>query len=365
LNRTLDAREKLEIAGQLVELGVDIIEVGFPASSPGDFESVQTLSQHLKGVIVCGLTRAVKSDIERCAEALRKAETPRIQTGLGVSPSHMRDKLGLTPDQVVEQAVAAVKWAKSYVGDVQFFAEDSFRSDRRFLARVTEKVIEAGATVVNIPDTVGYATPWEIESMISFLKNNVKNIERASLSVHCHNDLGMATANSVAGVVAGADQVEGTINGIGERAGNAALEEVIMALHLKRQEYGLDLRIDTRRIMPTSQSVSRIVKVPVPRHKAVVGANAFHHASGIHQDGVLKAASTYEIISPELIGGGSSAIVLTARSGKHALKYRLEQLGYQLDNHQVESVYPRFLEMADTRKEVGDGDLCELMKLND
>ncbi|MCL6558374.1 MAG: 2-isopropylmalate synthase [Firmicutes bacterium] len=361
LGITLNVKEKLEIGKQLVKLGVDIIEAGFPASSPGDLDSVRTIAREIKGAIICGLSRAVERDIDCCAEALRAAEYPRIHTGIAVSPVHMAKKLRLSPDQVLETAVAAVKHAKKYVDDVEFYAEDAFRSEPSFLARVLEKVIEAGATVVNIPDTVGYATPWEYGELISYVINNVKNIGRAVVSIHCHNDLGMATANSLAGIKAGAGQVEGTINGIGERAGNTSLEEVIMAVYTQRGRYGLDLGINTREISATSRLVSRITGVPVPGHKAIVGANAFMHASGIHQDGVLKEKTTYEIIDPEIIGVPRNKIILSARSGRHALKHRLEELGYKLEQDDLEAVYKRFLQLADQKREVFDEDLHALM----
>lgn len=361
LGITLNVKEKLEIGHQLVKLGVDIIEAGFPASSPGDMESVRTIAKELKGVTICGLTRAVASDIELCAEALRKAEYPRIHTGIGVSPVHMKKKLKLTPDQVVEQAVAAVKYAKKYVSDVEFYAEDAFRSDPMFLARVIEDVISAGATVVNIPDTVGYASPWEYGELIESVIKNVKNIDKAIVSVHCHNDLGMATANSLAGIKAGASQVEGTINGIGERAGNTSLEEVIMSIYTRRDGYGVESKVNTREISATSRLVSRITGVTVPAHKAIVGANAFNHASGIHQDGVLKDRETYEIIQPEIIGVPQNFISLTARSGRHALQHCLEELGYQVEGAQLDDVYQRFLQLADLKKEVFDQDLYVLM----
>jgi 2-isopropylmalate synthase len=361
LGITLNVKEKLEIGHQLVKLGVDIIEAGFPASSPGDFESVQTMAKEIKGVTICGLTRAVAQDIDLCAEALRKAEYPRIHTGLGVSPIHMAKKLNLTPEQVIEHAVFAVKYAKKYLSDVEFYAEDAFRGEPAFLAKVIEEVISAGATVVNLPDTVGYASPWEYGDLISFIINNVKNIDKAVVSVHCHNDLGMATANSLAGIKAGARQVEGTINGIGERAGNTSLEEVVMAIFTRRDGYGVESGINHREISATSRLVSRITGVTVPDHKAIVGANAFNHASGIHQDGVLKDRETYEIIQPETIGVHQNMISLTARSGRHALQFRLEELGYKIEGAQLDDVYQRFLLLADQKKEVFDEDLYVLM----
>ena len=361
LGITLNVGEKLEIARQLVELGVDVIEAGFPASSPGDLNSVRTIAREVKGAIICGLTRAVEQDIDCCAEALRDAEQPRIHTGIAVSALHMERKLKLSPGQVVDVAVAAVKRAKKYVGDVEFYAEDAFRSDRSFLSRLLEKVIDAGATVVNIPDTVGYATPWEYGEMVSYVMNNVRNIERAVVSVHCHNDLGMATANSLAGIRAGAGQVEGTINGIGERAGNTSLEEVIMAIYTQRSWYGVEMGVNTRKIAATSRLVSRTTGVPVPAHKAIVGANAFMHASGIHQDGVLKERTTYEIIDPEVVGVPRNTIVLSARSGHHALMHRLEELGYRIPEDELETVYQRFVKLADQKREVFDEDLHALM----
>lgn len=362
LGITLNVNEKLEIGRQLLRLGVDVIEAGFPASSPGDLESVRTLAKELKGVIICGLTRAVEEDIDICAEALRFAEYPRIHTGIGVSPVHMDKKLNLTPDKVLERAVAAVKYAKKYVSDVEFYAEDAFRSDPNFLVQVIEAAISAGATVVNLPDTVGYANPWEYAELISFVIKNVKNIDKAIVSVHCHNDLGMATANSLAGIKAGASQVEGTINGIGERAGNSSLEEIVMAINTRRDGYyGVECKVNTREISATSRLVSRITGVTVPAHKAVVGANAFMHASGIHQDGILKDRQTYEIMRPETIGIPENTICLSARSGRHALQYSLGQLGYTVEGSQLDEVYKRFLQLADQKKEVFDQDLYVLM----
>ncbi|AEG58362.1 2-isopropylmalate synthase [Desulforamulus ruminis] len=361
LGITLNTHEKLEIARQLVRLGVDVIEAGFPASSPGDMNSVKTIAREIKGAVICGLTRAVAKDIDACAEALRDAEQPRIHTGIAVSPVHMEKKLRLSPEQVVEAAVAAVKHAKKYVSDVEFYAEDASRSEPAFLAKILEKVIEAGATVVNIPDTVGYVTPWQYGELISFLTKNVKNIDSAIISTHCHNDLGMATANTLAAVKAGASQVEGTINGIGERAGNTALEEVMMAVYSQPSLYGVELGVKTKEIAATSRLVSGITGVPVPSHKAIVGANAFMHASGIHQDGVLKEKRTYEIIDPETVGILRNKIVLSARSGRHALKHRLEELGYSPEQYDVETVYKEFLQLADQKKEVFDEDLHALM----
>ncbi len=362
LGITLSINQKLEIARQLVKLGVDVIEAGFPASSPGDLAAVKTIAREIKGSSICGLARTIKQDIDLCAEALREAEQPRIHTGVAVSALHMSCKLGLSPEQVIENAVEAVKHAKKYVNDVEFYAEDAFRSEPVFLARILEKVIQAGATVVNIPDTVGYATPWQYAELVSFVFNNVKNIGSVIVSTHCHNDLGMATANSLAGVMAGVRQVEGTINGIGERAGNTSLEEVIMAIYSQPELYGVEHRMQTREIMATSKLVASITGVPVPSHKAIVGANAFMHASGIHQDGILKDKKTYEIIDPEIVGVPRNLIVLSARSGRHALKHRLEELGYKSEQYEIDAVYDNFLQLADQKREVFDEDLRALME---
>jgi len=361
LGFTLNTAEKLEIARQLVKLGVDVIEAGFPASSPGDADSVRAIAREIRGVSVCGLTRALASDIDCCAEALQAAEHPRIHTGIGVSPIHMEKKLKLSPEQVVEMAAAAVKHARKYVGDVEFYAEDAFRSERAFLVTVLEKVIKAGANVINVPDTVGYATPSEYEELISHLMDNVRGIENVVVSVHCHNDLGMATANSLAGILAGANQIEGAINGIGERAGNSSLEEVVMAVYTRREQYGLDMKVNTREISATSKLVSRITGIPVPAHKAIVGAGAFMHASGIHQDGVLKDKTTYEIIRPEIVGVARNSISLSARSGRHALRHCLGELGYQLNRGELEDIYQKFLRLADRKREIFSSDLRALM----
>lgn len=362
LGITLNVDEKLEISRQLVKLGVDVIEAGFPASSPGDFQSVQTIAREIKGVTICGLSRTVEKDIDDCAAALHDAEQPRIHTGIAVSDLHMQKKLRMTPGQVLNAAETAVKRARKYVQDVEFYAEDAFRSNPVFLVEVIEKVIASGATVVNIPDTVGYAAPWQYGDLISYVINNVRNIDKAMVSIHCHNDLGMATANALAGIRAGARQVEGTINGIGERAGNTSLEEVIMAIYSQRNMYGVDLNINTREIAATSHLVERITGVPIPGHKAIVGANAFMHASGIHQDGFLKEKGTYEIIDPEIIGAARNAIVLSARSGRHALKHRMAELGYRFElDKQLDDMYQRFLKLADQKGEVLDEDLHALM----
>jgi 2-isopropylmalate synthase len=363
LGITLNVEQKLQIARQLVRLGVDIIEAGFPASSPGDYNSEKEISTTIKDAVICGLTRCVAGDIDICADALKNAENPRIHTGIAVSPVHMEKKLHLTPEEVIEAASASVKHAKKYFSDVEFYAEDAFRSDRNFLIKILEKVISAGATVINIPDTVGYATPWEFGELISLIKNNVRNIEKATISIHCHNDLGMATANSMAGLFAGATQIEGTINGIGERAGNTSLEEVIMALYSKKKENNFSLNINTKEIIPTSRMVSKITGIPIPYHKPIVGSNAFRHASGIHQDGILKERETYEIIDPATIGANQNQIVLTARSGKHALTHKLEELGYRLQSDQIDQLYKDFINLADQKYEIFDTDLHTLMNV--
>ncbi|MDI6711861.1 MAG: 2-isopropylmalate synthase [Anaerosomatales bacterium] len=355
---SMNTEEKLEIARQLVRLGVDVIEAGFPISSPGDFESVKRVGEEVgDAVVVCGLSRAVPKDIEVAAEALKSAKRPRIHTGIGVSESHLRDKLRITREEALERAVAAVKLARKFVDDVEFYAEDAGRAEPEFLYRMVEAAIRAGATVVNIPDTTGYSYPEVFGELIRGLMEHVDGIEGVTVSVHCHNDLGMATANALAGVRAGARQVECTINGIGERAGNTALEEVVMALKARRDVFGVETGINTREIMRTSRLVSSITGIRVQPNKAIVGANAFAHSSGIHQDGVLKERTTYEIIDPAEVGAGTSRIVLTARSGRHALRHRLEELGFPLDDDEFERVYEAFLDVADKKKEVYDEDL--------
>ena len=355
---SMNTGEKIEIAKQLVRLGVDVIEAGFPVSSPGDFESVRRIGAEVgDAVVVCALSRAAPADIESAADALMTAARPRIHTGIGVSPSHLRDKLRISEETAVERAVAAVKLARTFVEDVEFYAEDAGRSDPAFLYRMIEAVVKAGATVVNIPDTTGYTYPEEFGALIAGLGNHVAGIETVTIAVHCHNDLGMATANALAGVRAGARQVECTVNGIGERAGNTSLEEVVMALRQRGDRFGADTLINTKEITRTSRLVSKITGIPVQPNKAIVGANAFAHSSGIHQDGVLKERSTYEIIDPADVGVGGSSIVLTARSGRHALKHRLEELGYALPDEEFERVHTAFLELADKKKEVYDEDL--------
>jgi 2-isopropylmalate synthase len=360
---SMNTAEKLEIARQLVRLGVDVIEAGFPVSSPGDFESVQRIGAEVgDAAIVCGLTRAVPKDIEVAAEALKSAKRPRIHTGIGCSESHLCDKLRISGEEAIERAVAAVKLARNYVGDVEFYAEDAGRAVPAFLYQMIEAVVAAGATVVNIPDTTGYTLPAEFGALIAGLKANVKGIDDVTISVHCHNDLGMATANALAGVAAGARQVECTINGLGERAGNTAMEEVVMAIRQRGNLMGdVHTDINTRELLRTSRLVSSITGILVQPNKSIVGANAFAHSSGIHQDGVLKERSTYEIIDPADVGAGGSAIVLTARSGRHALRHRLEELGYTLPEAEFERVHTAFLDVADKKKEVYDEDLDALV----
>ena len=355
---SMNTEEKLEITRQLIRLGVDVIEAGFPVSSPGDFESVRRIAAEVgDAAVVCGLTRAVPKDIEICAAALAGAARPRIHTGIGVSESHLKDKLRISGDEAIERGVAAVKLARTFVEDVEFYAEDAGRANPAFLYRMVEAVIAVGATVVNIPDTTGYTYPEEFGSLIAGLANSVRGIETVTIAVHCHNDLGMATANALAGVKAGARQVECTITGIGERAGNTSLEEVVMAIRQRGDILGVNTGINTREIMRSSRLVSSITGIRVQPNKAIVGANAFAHSSGIHQDGVLKERSTYEIIDPVDVGAGGSAIVLTARSGRHALKHRLEELGYDLPTEEFERVHVAFLDLADKKKEVFDEDL--------
>ncbi len=359
---SMNTEEKVEIARQLVRLGVDVIEAGFPISSPGDFESVKRVGEAVgDAVVVCALSRAVPQDIEVAAEALRSAARPRIHTGIGVSESHLRDKLRITREEALERAVAAVKLARRFVDDVEFYAEDAGRADPAFLYEMVEAAIGAGATVVNIPDTTGYSYPEVFGELIRGLMEHVDGIENVIVSVHCHNDLGMATANALAGVRAGARQVECTINGIGERAGNTALEEVVMALKQRYDIFGVHTGINTREIMRTSRLVSGITGIRVQPNKAIVGANAFAHSSGIHQDGVLKERTTYEIIDPAEVGAGGSEIVLTARSGRHALRHRLSELGYTMDDAEFDRVYEAFLDLADKKKEVYDEDLEALV----
>jgi 2-isopropylmalate synthase len=357
----LDTKSKLEIAEQLDLLGVDIIEAGFPISSPGDFHSVEEVAKLVKNARVCGLTRAVQKDIEVAADALKHAKRPRIHTGIGTSDSHITHKFKATREEIIERAVKAVSYAKTFVEDVEFYAEDAGRTDNEFLAKVCEAVVAAGATVLNIPDTTGYCLPEEYGAKMAYLKANVKGIHKATLSCHCHNDLGLATANAIAGAAHGARQIECTINGIGERAGNTALEEVVMIL---KQHPTLNLYTDvnSRMLNHLSQLVSDRMGMAVQANKAIVGANAFAHSSGIHQDGVIKNRETYEIIDPLEVGVDQSAIVLTARSGRAALAYRAKNIGFEFDKLQLDAMYEKFLIMADTKKEIGDDDIVELMK---
>jgi 2-isopropylmalate synthase len=357
----LNTVEKIEVAKALESLGVDIIEAGFPVSSPGDFNSVVELSKAVTWPVICALTRAVEKDIDAAAEALQYAKRKRIHTGIGTSIYHIRYKLNSTQDEIIERAVAAVKYAKKYVEDVEFYAEDAGRTDNEYLARVVEAVINAGATVVNIPDTTGYCLPSDYASKIKFLMENVDNIHKAVISTHCHNDLGMATANSLAGVLNGARQVEVTVNGIGERAGNTALEEVVMAIK-SHNEFGVATNINTKHIWETSKLVSTLMNMPVQPNKAIVGRNAFAHSSGIHQDGVLKNRENYEIIDPKEVGIDESSIVLTARSGRAALKHRLAVLGVvNISQEKLDEVYQQFLLLADRKKSPTDSDILALI----
>lgn len=357
----LNTTEKVEVALALESLGVDIIEAGFPISSPGDFESVAEISRVIQHTVVCGLSRAVQKDIEAAGQALRHARRPRIHTGIGTSDSHIRSKFNSTREEILERAVQAVKWARHYTDNVEFYAEDAGRTDNEYLARVVEAVIKAGATTVNIPDTTGYCLPGQYGEKIAYLINNVPNVDKAILSCHCHNDLGLATANSIQGAINGARQIECTINGLGERAGNTALEEVVMVMR-QHPELGLYTGIKTEMLNPISRLVSDTMRMPVQPNKAIVGANAFSHSSGIHQDGFLKDAQTYEIIRPEEVGADTSKIVLTARSGRSALAYRFKNLGFDFDRNAIDVLYQRFLAVADQKKEVADEDLDAMAK---
>jgi 2-isopropylmalate synthase len=354
---SLNVQEKLEIAQQLERLGVDVIEAGFPISSPGDFQAVQEICKIVKNAVVCGLTRAVAKDIDVAADALKGAVRPRIHTGLGVSDSHLQHKLKLTREQGMEKGVGAVKHAKKYVEDVEYFLEDSGRADIDYLCQVIEALINAGATVINIPDTTGFSTPDEYGALIRTVMERVPNIDKAMVAVHCHNDLGMAVANALAGVMNGARQIECTINGIGERAGNTSLEEVVMAMKVRNNFYQMETGIVTQEIYNTSRMVSNLTGILVQPNKAIIGANAFAHSSGIHQDGVLKERTTYEIIDPHDVGIPESKILLTARSGRHALQHRLGELGFHLNENQLDKIYQRFLKVADQKKMIYDEDL--------
>ncbi|MFM6995449.1 MAG: 2-isopropylmalate synthase [Sediminibacterium sp.] len=355
----LNTKEKLELAVKLEALGVDILEAGFPVSSPGDFESVNQIAKTLKNTVVCGLTRAVQKDIEVAAEALQPAKRFRIHTGIGTSDLHNKYKFNSTREEIIERAVKAVTMARNFTDDVEFYAEDAGRTDNEYLARVIEAVVKAGATTLNIPDTTGYCLPHQYQEKMAYLSNNVPNIDKAVLSCHCHNDLGLATANSIAGVIGGARQIECTINGLGERAGNTALEEVVMVLQ-QHKDLGFYTNINPKLLNPISREVSDIMRMTVQPNKAIVGANAFSHSSGIHQDGFLKEAQTYEIINPAEVGAEDSKIVLTARSGRSALAHRLHKMGYQYTRNQVDELYPKFLEIADKKKEVLEADLKEM-----
>lgn len=355
----LNTKEKIELALALESLGVDVIEAGFPISSPGDFESVFEISKIIKNTIVCGLSRAVKKDIEVAGEALKHAKRGRIHTGIGTSDSHIQSKFNSNRKDILQRAIQSVKWARNFTDDVEFYAEDAGRTDNEYLAKVIEAVISAGATTVNIPDTTGYCLPYQYGEKIAFLKNNVKNIDKVVISCHCHNDLGLATANSISGAIAGARQIECTINGLGERAGNTALEEVVMVL--KQHAYlGLYTNIDATQLNPMSLLVSEIMRMPVQPNKAIVGSNAFSHSSGIHQDGFLKNSKTYEIIRPEEVGAETSKIVLTARSGRSALAYRFKNLGFEFNRDDIDVLYDQFLKMADSMKEIHDQNLKTL-----
>ncbi|MFA5819368.1 MAG: 2-isopropylmalate synthase [Bacteroidales bacterium] len=352
----LNTIEKIEIAHALEALGVDVIEAGFPVSSPGDFKSVVEISKAISNPVICALTRAVKKDIEVAAEALQYAKRKRIHTGIGTSPFHIKYKIKTTPEEILKRAADAVKYARKFVDDVEFYAEDAGRSENEYLAKVIEAVIKAGATVVNIPDTTGYCLPEEYGAKIRYLKENVPNIDKAIISTHCHNDFGMATANTMMGIINGARQVEVTINGIGERAGNTALEEIAIIL---KSHHNLNLRTDinTKLIFSTSRLVSNLMSMPVQANKAIVGRNAFSHSSGIHQDGVLKNRENYEIIDPVEVGIRESSIILTARSGRAALNHRLELLGFKFGKEEIDDIYHRFLTLADKKKEINDEDI--------
>ena len=357
----LNTKEKIELALKLEELGVDILEAGFPISSPGDFHSVEEISKIIKNASVCGLSRAVQKDIEVAAAALKFAKRPRIHTGIGTSDFHIKSKFNSNRDEILLRAVQAVKWAKNFVDDVEFYAEDAGRTDNEYLAKVVEAVIAAGATVVNIPDTTGYCLPYQYGEKIAYLVNHVKNIDKATISCHCHNDLGLATANSIAGIIAGAGQIECTINGLGERAGNTSMEECVMVIK-QHKHLGFYTNINATLLNPMSRLVSDTMRMPVQPNKAIVGANAFSHSSGIHQDGFLKDSLTYEIINPEEVGAGESKIVLTARSGRSALAFRFQKIGYEFTRNDIDVLYERFLKVADTKKEVLEEDLHELAK---
>ncbi len=358
----LNTQQKLKIAARLDEMGVDVIEAGFPVSSPGDFTSVSEIGKLVKNASVCGLTRAVKHDIEVAAQALKYAKKPRIHTGIGTSDSHIKYKFKASREEILERAAKAVEYARTFVDDVEFYAEDAGRTENEFLAKVCTEAVKAGATVLNIPDTTGYCLPEEYGKKIKYLKDHVPGIENVTISCHCHNDLGLATANAIAGVSNGARQIECTINGIGERAGNTALEEVVMILR-QHPTLMLNTMINPQLLFDTSKMVSREMGMLVQPNKAIVGANAFAHSSGIHQDGVIKNRETYEIIDPADVGVTESAIVLTARSGRAALAYKAKKMGYNLTKLELDVVYAEFLNFADAKKEVGDHDIHTIMDI--
>jgi len=355
----LNTTEKIDIALQLEFLGVDIIEAGFPISSPGDFDAVFQISKVIKDAVVCGLSRAVLKDIETAGAALKNAARPRIHTGIGTSDFHIKSKFNSNREDILQRAIQCVHWARNFTDNVEFYAEDAGRTDNEYLARVVEAVIKAGATTINIPDTTGYCLPFQYGEKIAYLLNNVPNIDQAILSCHCHNDLGLATANAIQGAISGARQIECTINGLGERAGNTALEEVVMIIQ-QHKNLGLYTSIKSEMLNPISRMVADTMRMPVQPNKAIVGANAFSHSSGIHQDGFLKDAQTYEIIAPEEVGADTSKIVLTARSGRSALAYRCKKLGFDFNRNEVDSLYETFLKVADELKEVNDDILLEL-----
>jgi len=355
----LNTAEKVALALHLENLGVDVIEAGFPISSPGDFKSVEEISKAINSAIVCALSRAVKKDIEAAAHALKYAQRPRIHTGIGTSDFHIKSKFNSNQEEILSRAVQCVQWARNFTDDVEFYAEDAGRTENEYLARVIEAVIKAGATTVNIPDTTGYCLPHQYGEKIAFLKNNVSNIDKAVISCHCHNDLGLATANSIAGIINGAGQIECTINGLGERAGNTSLEEVVMIIR-QHKNLGFQTNVKTEKLNPLSRIVSDTMRMPVQPNKAIVGSNAFSHSSGIHQDGFLKNAETYEIINPAEVGADDSKIVLTARSGRSALAYRFQKLGFDFTRNDIDVLYDHFLAVADRKKEVEDSDLSEM-----
>lgn len=355
----LNTKEKVELALDLEHLGVDVIEAGFPISSPGDFASVNEISKSITNATVCALSRAVEKDIQVAGEALKYAKRPRIHTGIGTSDLHIKSKFNSNREDILARAIQCVKWARKYTDNIEFYAEDAGRTDNDYLAKVIEAVIKAGATTVNIPDTTGYCLPYQYGEKIAYLINNVSNIDQAVISCHCHNDLGLATANSIAGIISGARQIECTINGLGERAGNTSLEEVVMIIK-QHKDLNFYTSIDATQLNPMSRKVSDIMRMPVQPNKAIVGSNAFSHSSGIHQDGFLKNSETYEIINPLEVGADDSKIVLTARSGRSALAHRFKKLGYEFDRNGVDVLYDWFLQVADSKKEVEDADLTLL-----